>query len=262
LQGYRIALTTASDDPRSPAAHLRELEGEIFFYPVAQVLPPDNYHELDMALQRCRQGEIDWLLLATPRTVEAVAERMAHLGLSPGDFASVKLASYGAKTRLTLADLYPAWESTLPHFNTHQQVVEAMQLSPGNTVLLPVALHSRTDWESLIQATQAEVITPPAYRLLLGRGGDDLPALLWGGLIDAVAFMTENNVRHFVTRLKAEGGTLAMLDDVPVACLDPQTAAAAQAYGLHVRVVPADYTFAALADALAHFFSTHTIEAQ
>jgi uroporphyrinogen-III synthase len=255
LQGIRVALTVAADDPYSPADQVRDLEGSVLFYPVAQILPLDDYAEVDAALQRCRQGEIDWLLLTTPRVVEAVADRIAQLGLNPAEMAQLKIATYGARARLVLADRIPAWQSMLPFATTHQELLDAMALGAGDKVLLPLALHTHADWPRLLEATPAETIVAPAYRLLLGRDGDDVPAFLWAGLVDVVVFLTENSVRHFVTRLKEEGGTLDMLSDVPVAALDPQTAAAAQAYDLQVKVVPTEHTPAALADALAHYFS-------
>jgi uroporphyrinogen-III synthase len=261
LQGCRIALTVAADDPLSPADHLRRLEADLLYYPVAQMLPPDSYDELDAILRRCRQGEIDWLLLTAPRAVVAVEERMTQLAFGPAEMSQVKLALYGAMTRWTLAELFPTWESALPHADTHQQLVDAMQLGPHQTVALPLAMRNRTDWPALLYAKQADVLVAPAYRLLLGRGGDDLPSLLWGGIVDAVVFLTENNVRHFVTRLNMEGGTPAMLDHVVVAALDPQTAAAAHAFGLHVQVLPTSYTPAALALALAQFFSAQPMKA-
>ena len=253
LQGYRVALTSDADDTLTPAAQLREREAEVLFYPVAHMQPPYTYEELDVALQRCRQGEIDWLLLTTPCAVEAVAERMAHLRLTPSDLSRTKLAPYGAKTRLTIIDQLPGWEFALPFFSTHEELIPAMQLQPGNRVLLPLGSHSRTDWANLLAVAQADVIAVPAYRLLLGRGGDALPGLLWGGLVDAVVFLTENSVRHFSLRLQSEGGTLAMLDHVTVACLDPQTAAAAQAFGLQVQVLPAEYSPTALVNALTRY---------
>jgi uroporphyrinogen-III synthase len=51
-----------------------------------------------------------------------------------------------------------------------------------------------------------------------------------------------------------------MLADVAVACLDPQTAAAAQAFGFNVQVLPSHSTSAALAEALAHYLSTETVD--
>jgi uroporphyrinogen-III synthase len=88
----------------------------------------------------------------------------------------------------------------------------------------------------------------------MGQGGDEVPAMLWSGNIDAIAFNSETNVRYFAKRLQVEGGTLSMLDDVCIACIEPQTAAAARALGLRVHVVPRIHTPEALASALAAHF--------
>jgi uroporphyrinogen-III synthase len=256
LQGCRVALTIAPDTPNSLADQLRAREAALFFYPGTQTLPPNGYDELDAALQRCQKNEINWLLLTTPCAVEAVAQRLPQLEIS--NLAETRMAFYGAMTRMRAAQLFPSAPDTLPHANNHQQIVDAMQLSADDTVLVPVAQNSRADWPTLLRATGAETIAAPAYRLILGRGGDDLPSLLWDGFMDAVVFFTENSVRHFAIRLKAEGGSLDMLKDVVVACLDPQTAAAAHAYGLHVQVLPTEDSLAALAEDLARFFSAET----
>jgi uroporphyrinogen III methyltransferase/synthase len=253
LQGCRVALTSAPDSPNSLADQLREREAALYFYPGIQTLSPNGYDELDAALQRCQKNEISWLLLTTPCAVEAVAERLPQLGIS--NLAETRMAFYGAMTRIRAAKLFPSVSSTLPHADNHQQLVDAMQLSADDAVLVPLAQNIRADWSTLLRATGAETIAVPAYRLILGRSGDDLPGLLWNGFIDAIVFFTENSVRHFAIRLKAEGGSLDMLKDVVVACLDPQTATAAQVYGLHVQVLPTEDSLAALAESLARFFS-------
>jgi uroporphyrinogen-III synthase len=261
LQGCRIALTIDADDPFSPASELAEREAAIFYYPVAQTLPPNGYDELDALLLRCQQGEITWLLLPTPCAVEAVAERMAQLEMTADALTETKLALYGAKTHIVAHSIFPNWHSPLLPASTHEELVALMKLQPGDTVVIPLALHSRANWNDLVYATGASALSAPAYRLILGRGGDDLPGLLWGGLIDAIVFFTENSVRHFAIRLKVEGGSLDMLGDVVVACFDPQTAAAAKAYDLNVQILPSEGTFAALAESLTDFFTTEAVQA-
>jgi uroporphyrinogen-III synthase len=64
-------------------------------------------------------------------------------------------------------------------------------------------------------------------------------------------------VRYFVKRLDYEGGTLAMLDDLTVACIGPLTAAAAKEYGLHVDILPQKHTIAGLVESVADYFSNH-----
>lgn len=255
LQGYRIALIGTSDDPITPSSDLLARAADILYFPVAQTLPPDSLAGLDTALTRSAQGEVQWLLLTTPSAVEAVAERVTHLDISPAALQQVKLALYGAKTTLTAATLLPDWPNALPFFSTRQQLVDAMRLTAADRVVIPLAQHAHPDWASLIEASGAEAIAVPAYRLILERGGDDLPGMLWGGQVDAIVFLTESSVRHFTIRLKLEGGSLDMLNDVLIACLDPQTAGAAQAYNLNAQVISATGDFADLAERLARTFS-------
>ena len=58
-------------------------------------------------------------------------------------------------------------------------------------------------------------------------------------------------VRYFARRLRAEGGTLGMLDNVVVACIGPLTAAAARDLDIHVDLVPDSHSIAGLVDGLA-----------
>jgi uroporphyrinogen-III synthase len=259
LQGYRIALTIAASDRFSPAGELIDLEAGLIYYPVVQTVAPDDFDALDGTLKRWQAGEIEWLLLPTPCAVEAVADRLAHLEISANDMSRAKIAIYGAMTRLVAVELLPSNVDPVANASTHAKLVESMQLASASSIAVPIAQRSRADWHRLLAATGATVFTPPAYHLKLGRGGDDLPGALWGGIVDAVIFLTENSVRHFASRLKADGGSLDMLKDVVVATLDPQTATAAHSFGLNPQVSPADQRLQSLAAELAQFFSSDSM---
>ena len=261
LHGCRIALIGAADDPISPASGFLARAAEVVYYPPAQLLPADNDAALEMALTRCVNGEAEWLLLPSPNAVEAVAAWLARQEMTPDALRPVKLALYGTMTALTAAARLPNLPSALPSPTTHQQLIDAMNLTPDDRVIVPLTQHARSDWSNLIESTGAEAITIPAYRLIVGRGGDDLPGMLWGGLIDALVFLTESSVRHFSIRLKLEGGSLDMLEDVAIVCLDPQTAIAARAYDLNVHVTATDGDFANLAESLAHHLNHETVNA-
>lgn len=259
LHGCRIALIGASDDPISPASDLLARGAEAVYYPAAQLLPPDNDAALEMALTRCIEGEAEWLLLPTPHAVEAVAAWLTRQEMTPDALHPVKLALYGTMTALTAASHLPNVTSALPPSTTHQQLIDAMNLTQDDRVIVPLTQHARSDWSNLIDSTGAEAITVPAYRLIVGRGGDDLPGMLWGGLIDALVFLTESSVRHFSIRLKLEGGSLDMLEDVAIVCLDPQTAIAARAYDLNVHITATDGDFATLAESIAHHLNHEVV---
>ncbi len=256
LEGRRVALAVSANDTFTPAPHLAALGAGLVFYPCAEMMPLDSTTELDLLLHRTVQGEFDWLLLATAEAVRAVAARLAALGLSSRDLQAARVAAYGAITRLVLADVLPEYSSPIGEATRHADLVNAMHLSPHARVLLLEAAGARTDWVQLLTEYRAQVTSVPAYRLMLAHGGDPLPAMLWSGQVDAMVFTSEDNVRHFTKRLTLDGGALAMLDDVYVACIDPQTATAAQALGVHVQVVPAVHSPEALAQDLARFFAS------
>ena len=261
LQGCRIALIASADNPYTPSTPLSEREANVLFYPASQTLPPDSYDELDGALLRCQRGEVDWLLLTTPCAVEAVADRMAQLEIASASLAQTRVALYGAQTQQVASMLLTGLPHPVAGSGTHGEMVGLLKRSEAGLVVLPLAQRSRSDWPQLLQLAGFETIVAPAYRLLLGRGGDDLPGLLWGGLVDAVVFFTENSVRHFAIRLKGEGGSLDMLKDVVIACQDASTATAADMYDLHVHLIPAEPTVTALAEALARHFTTAKMSA-
>src|SRR5690606_7861291 len=122
----------------------------VLFYPVSQELPPDSQAPLDAALARCQSGSATWLLLPTPCAADAVAARMHELEITPADMQEVSLAVFGAKTRLTVATLLPEWSVSITESATHEQLINAMQLTPDDAVVIPIAQRSRADWPELI----------------------------------------------------------------------------------------------------------------
>ncbi|MGC8779495.1 MAG: uroporphyrinogen-III synthase, partial [Anaerolineae bacterium] len=82
-----------------------------------------------------------------------------------------------------------------------------------------------------------------------------LPALLAGRQVDAITFTSPSTVRNLFARLAAEGGDVAHLAGICVACLGPVTADAARNHGLTVHVLPQAHTVPALVDALETHFA-------
>jgi len=259
LANRRVALAGAADDAFTPAPPLLALDAEVTFYPCADSVPPADTTDFDQALRQATSGAYDWLVFPTSGAVRAVAARLGHLGLKATDLRNIKIAAFGTMTRLVIHELLSALVIATPDTASHAELATAMQLTPGARLLVIQPARARTDWTRLFKDHQATVTSVAGYRLMLGQGGDPLPAMLWAGEVDAIAFVSENNVRHFIKRLQSDGGSLSMLDHVTVACIDPQTAASARALNLHVQVVPTDHTPAGLAHALAQYLTLKAV---
>jgi len=72
--------------------------------------------------------------------------------------------------------------------------------------------------------------------------------------INAVTFTSGSTVKYFVELLKGKMELEKVLDEVLVAVIGPSTEKAAQKYGIRVDVVPEEYTFIGMLDALEKAF--------
>jgi uroporphyrinogen-III synthase len=257
LNGVRVAIPRAADEANSPSEWLRKLGAQVVYYPCMSAMPPANLDELDKALQAAATGQFDWLVLTTANTVFAVAARLEALNITPSALVGMKVAMLGANTRLAAKNALGVDVDRAPETYLPEELVAAMAVKAGERILLPQPDQARPTLRRLLTATGAALTPLVAYCDRLAQGGDEVPVMLWEGQVDAITFTSEANVRYFAKRLQYEGGTLAMLDDVCVACIEPITAAAAQSYGLHVDVVPQEHTPEGLATALADYFGSH-----
>lgn len=255
LDGVRIAITHDKEQVKDQAELFRTLGAEVFFYPCIEIVPFEHTGELDAALREAIAGKYDWLVLNDADTALVVGERMAAIGADPNQIPRrLKVATIGCMTERYTNEFMGLEATFAPEVYTPQYVAEALQLKPGDRVLLPQSSMTRASLAHCLRDTGAEVTAINAYRTLVGRGGDRVPVLLWEGKIDCITFTFPTAVRYFFKRLDVEGGTPAMLDDVCVACIGPLTASTAQDYGLHVDVVPEKHTIDGLVNAVAAFF--------
>lgn len=256
LAGVRIAVTHADVQAEDQIALFQALSATVYTYPCVDIIPFEQTDELDLALQEAAQGKYDWLVLNDADTSLVVADRVKALGLQSAKFPrSLKIATIGCMTEAYTASLMGLRADFAPDVYSPEYVIEHLHLKAGDRVLLPQSAMTRINLAHHLHNTGADVTAINAYSTAIGRGGDPVPALLWEGKVDAITFTFPTAVRYFVRRLKAEGGSLAMLDDVIVACIGPITASAVRDYGLDVDIVPQQHTIQGLVLAIVERFS-------
>ena len=242
-----MAVVRSAQEPFNLAPALRALGATVLTYPCAEIV----LHKITPPTSLDRY---DWLLLPTFDAVLALDEAIRTGLLSPEQIAPLRLAAFGALARLAASAIKGLSVAT-PNADTHADLVQAMHLGPDSRVLLVQPATAKNDWSSLITTVGASVSVLPLYRVRLPRYGDPLPVELWSGTVDAILFGSESDVRYFAARLKHDGGVLAMLDHVCVACLDHPTATAASALGLRPSVIPADPTPEAFVSGVAAYLN-------
>lgn len=247
LTGKRIVNTRATHQNSRFTALLQAQGAEVVEYPCIAIAPPEDDAPLRAALTDL--ATFDWLILTSANTVLALAALMP----TP-TFGEIQVGAVGPATAKA-AKTYLGRETTLlPETFTAEALGKALPILPGQRVLIPASAIAPPTLAEQLTARGALVTVVEAYRTVQGTGGADIVAQLAQKRVDAVTFTSASTVENFLARLRSEGGSRADLGGVCLACIGPQTAAAAEAHGLTVDVMPAEHTLDGLIAALTEYF--------
>lgn len=252
LAGLSVVVTRAEHQAGS-LLDLLQAQGAIpIFYPCISIEPPHSWIPLDQALQQA--SDFDWLVLTSANTVTALAGRIADLGLPTSLFDGVKVAVVGSTTGIAAQEELGLTAHVRPDSYVAEALAQAIPIQPGDRVLLPQSATARPVLTQTLTAAGAQVVAVEVYRTFVGQGGAELPLMLWKGEVDVITLTSGSTALNFRRRLEYEGGNLAMLQDVVVACIGPITAAKARELGMTVQVVSEEHTVPGLMAALVNHF--------
>ena len=223
-------------------------------YPCIAIEQPDDTRDIDYGLKLTVRGEHDWIVFTSANTVTAVARRLDDLGLERSRLSAAKVAAVGPGTAEAVGSELGIEVAVVPPHHEAEGLVEALSGVSGKRMFLPQSDLARPILADGLTKAGAVVRTAAAYRTVLGRGGADVPVLLFRNAIDAVTFTSSSTVDNFVTRFSREGGDLASLKNVCVACLGAKTTKTAEGHGIGVTITPEENTIDALVGALAAHF--------
>ena len=234
-------------------AVLEEAGFRTLLYPAIAIRPPADTRDLDAALQNARG--YDWIIFTSANAMEAVARRLEALGLGPDVLQGPAIAAVGPATAQAVNQRLGLEVAVIPPKAVGESLLAALPMAAGERALLPRAAKARDVLPDGLRARGVQVGVIIAYETVLGQGGDDLPAALRSGRVDAITFTSPSTVRNTLIRLETEAGLGAdALSGVIVACIGPVTAKAAREAGLRVDIVPEEYTAPGLVRALAERF--------
>lgn len=91
LQGFSIMVTRPRPEGEELALHIRESGGNAIYFPVIDIIPPENMEQLNTALQQL--SDFDWVIFVSPQAVYAFIH--AFQGVFP---QTVKVAAMGLGT--------------------------------------------------------------------------------------------------------------------------------------------------------------------
>jgi uroporphyrinogen-III synthase len=273
LQGKRILVTRTREQASKLSERLRALGAIPVEFPTIRIVPPEDWHTLDAALQRLfahKGSAYDWLVLTSTNGATICCERLRTLGYEPRDLQAkqhVRVATIGPATATALTR-YGITADLVPEEYIAESVATALITDTckrgssiaGQRILLARAAEARKVLVSELQRAGALVDEVAAYNTLPatnddGRGHEILNLLL-NHQLTALTFTSSSTVRSFVTWLKScEQGATATLTDLvtqhtQLASIGPITSQTARELGLHVDIEAKEFTIDGLVNAI------------
>ena len=250
LNGLRIVVTRPQRQATAFMALLAAAGATPVAFPTIEITPAEDLTPLDQALQNL--VSFDWLILSSVNGVNAVAERLAHLGIAALP-PTLKLACVGPKTAQAAAD---NWRQ--PDFVPAEYVGEAVLpgLGPirGQRFLLARADIARPTLPAELAALGGLVTDLVVYNTVPSQVNLDGLAALKNG-VDAITFTSPSTVQNFAALIAQHGFTLCTIPGQPIyACIGPITAQALIGLGISPHIIPTEHTTEGLFQALIKYY--------
>ncbi len=251
LFGRKILITRATEQAGDMVRHLSELGAYCIEFPTIEIVPPPSWEPLDSAIKRLR--EYHWIVFTSINGVISFFERLLRSGYDVRHMGGIKVAaigkmtSAGLKQRGVIPDLVPT------EFRAEALVEELIKNNiRGKRVLIPRALHARELLPVELKNAGAVVDVVPAYETVRPSHPDSfISEILELAPYDFITFTSSSTVRNFVSFFEGRQELLKEITrGAKIACIGPITSKTAEELGLHVHILPEQYTIESLVSAI------------
>jgi uroporphyrinogen-III synthase len=274
LYNKHILVTRTREQASVMSEKLRALGAVPVEFPTIRIVPPQDWAQLDAALQRLYTpsgSDYSWLVFTSVNGVNICCERLLSLGYEPRAMRNVRIAAIGPATAAALtkyglaADLVPS--EYIAEGVASALLADAQQKGTslaGQHILLARAAEARKVLVTELQQAGAIIDEVAAYYTLPIAGDDErgreVVSLLRQGQLDVLTFTSSSTVRNFVAWLKdCEQISAYFLHDLirqprpTIACIGPVTGQTARELGLPVDIEASEFTIDGLVKAIVTY---------
>jgi uroporphyrinogen III methyltransferase/synthase len=254
LSGRGVLVTRAADQSGEFSNMLNCLGARVYECPTIQLVPPDDFAELDHAIDSL--AVFDWLIFSSVNAVKYFFNRLAALGLDTRAIGHCRVCAVGPRTASALLP-FGIRADLVPEEYKAEGVIAAFRAIDvdGKRFLFPRGDRARDVIPSGLAGLGGEVVAPVAYRNVIP---DYLPDPVLQALedrkIDCITFTSSSTVENLGVML-GENRFLHLLEGVAVAAIGPITARTCRDLGLEVHIEPQEYTIVALAEKIVKYFA-------
>jgi uroporphyrinogen-III synthase len=262
LAGRKILITRARHQAQALLKALEEKGATVVAIPAIEIVPPDSYDALDVALWNV--AKYQWLILTSVNGAEVLAQRLAALRISNKAFVPLKIAAIGPATARVLGEM-GLHVDEVPKQSIAESLVESLrdQVS-GKNVLLVRAKVARDVLPQELRNAGATVDVVDAYQTVVPEASSQALQLLFASssrMPDVVTFTSSSTVTNFF-RLLHEANVPVWPTGMAAASIGPITSRTLRHHGIEPAVEATEYTTAGLVEALCRWSTAHASSAR
>ncbi len=249
LFGQRILVTREHTEGFEP---LEDLGAEIVEFHTIRIVPPDDWTELDKAIEKI--DSYNWLVLTSVNGVKFFFRRLIERDRDIRDLKGIKICAIGTKTAAEInkhgikVDLVPK------KFNAEGLVDSFMKENntdklDGLKILLPRAQDARAVFPDKVKELGGEIDVFTAYKAVKPTThGKRMKRFLKEGKITIATFTSAATFNNYMEIMGEDA--IGLLKDVTIAVIGPVTAKAVEKAGLKVGIMPEEATVDAMVNAI------------
>lgn len=246
LDGRGIVVTRAPHQSGELSYLIEQAGGIPIMYPCIDIRLPDDTSQLDSALLNLKT--YDWVIFTSSNTVYALVSHIKNAGLSV-DWSAIKIACVGTKTADTVREQLGRDVNFVPQTHTGATLASGIPVKSGDTVLLPQSDFADDSLFKALTIRDAKVRSIDVYLNVIGRGGEDVPALLKQNKIDAITFTSGSSVINFIKRIAPMTAF-----EIPITCIGSSSYRVAIEAGFQQVQYPDNYTIPDMLERLTRLF--------
>jgi len=249
LWGQRVLVTRSRNQASVFSEMINDLGGEPIEFPTIDIVPPDDYTPLDMAITRVT--EFDWIIFTSVNAVQSFYERLLLNKMDFRQLNGIRICAIGPKTKEALEN-YGLLVDYVPGEYRAEAIIEKMQSENlnGKKILLPRADIARKILPESLKSLGADVEEVVAYKTVNGDGKvDEVRNLLINNKITIITFTSSSTVKNFVSMFNKDE-LPKLLQGVKLASIGPITTNTAVELGLDITVEASEYTLDGLLQAI------------
>ena len=252
LFGKRVLVPRTRAQASAFSRRLLEEGADPVEIPTIVIQPLEDFTDLDPVLASL--PSYAWVVFTSTNGVEAVFQRLGHLGMDTRAFGSTRVCAIGPATASALKE-QGIVADFIPSEYVSEAIVEGLGSKDlkGKPVLLLRAEEGRAALTTGLSQQGALVKEVPVYRTTLPQDSrENARSLLSDDRMDVVAFTSSSTVRNLIELLD---GDTNPLKSAIIACIGPITAQTARESGLEVDIMAEEHTIPGLVEALVEHFS-------